>query len=271
MSRKFSVARRLLLSSMLALLAAPWLFGTGGRAARETPAVVAPEFCYTDALLNESLRADPALQKRLDVQEESIRAYAERFLTRRDQQLTTTANYIIPVVVYIVHQGGPENISDQQVNSQIAALNAAFSDHGIQFCLATKQGNAALSGSPTPGIIRIQNALTNHLTNGEGSLKALSSLPSDRYLRIWVVKNIDNGSGVVGYARFPGTVAPALEGIVMRYDVFGEKSTCGCSVLLPNYDQGTKYWFIGMLMAFGLHLSLTWFFLRLAKLHAGSR
>lgn len=66
-------------------------------------------------------------------------------------------------------------------------------------------------------------------------MKALSTLPGDRYLRIWVVKDIDHASGIAGYARFPGTVPLALEGIVMRYDVFGDVATCGCSNLLPNY------------------------------------
>lgn len=238
MSRKSLVVRGLFLSLTLALLAALLLVGMRGQAARAPQAPITPEFCYADQLLNKSLREDPSLQQRMEAQEETIRNYAEKFLAKREQQLTTTANYIVPVVVYIVHQNGPENITDQQVNSQIAALNKAFSGHGVQFCLATKQGNTALSGSPTPGIIRIANGATNHLTSAESPLKALSNLPGDKYLRIWVVKDIDNGSGVVGYARFPGTVAPALEGIVMRYDVFGDTATCGCSTLLPDYNQG---------------------------------
>lgn len=195
-------------------------------------------FCSSDELLSESLRANPDLQKTLDAQEEAIRNYAENPSSRRNKLRTTAAsNYIIPVVVYVIHQGGPENITDQQVTSQISALNTAFSGHGIEFCLATQQGVTPLP-PPTPGIIRIVSPLTAHLTSQESSLKALSSLPGDRYLRIWVVKDIDNNSGVVGYARFPGTVPTALEGIVMRYDVFGNAATCGCSNLLPNYDQG---------------------------------
>src|ERR1051326_5298407 len=175
----------------------------------------------------------------MEDQERAIRNYAGRQRTqqRSQQQQGTSSNFIVPVVVYVVHNNGPENISDQQVKSQITALNNAFTGSGIQFCLATKQGSTLFTGS-TPGIIRIASGLTNHLTSQESSLKALSSLQGDSYLRIWVVKDIDNNSGVAGYARFPGTVPTQMEGIVMRYDVFGDVGTCGCSNLLSNYDQG---------------------------------
>lgn len=181
----------------------------------------------------------------MDEQERAIRDYVESRRSKRIQQLSGTSNLIIPVVVYVIHDSGTalnvnENISDQQVNSQIAALNNAFSGQGVQFCLATKQGSTLFTGS-TPGIIRIASGFTNHLTSQENQLKTLlPSLPGDRYLRIWVVKDIDNNSGVAGYARFPGTVPLAWEGIVMRYDVFGNKldPNCNCPNLLANYDQG---------------------------------
>lgn len=201
----------------------------------------AGEFCLSEQVLAESLKNDPALQVRMDAYEHAVRAYSSAPDAERGVQALGTPSYIIPVVVYVVHGSGipvgtNENISDLQVQSQIDALNQAFADRGIQFCLATKQGTAALPGSPTPGIIRKASTLTNHLTSQEQALKSLSSLPGDRYLRIWVVRDIDNGSGVAGYARFPGT-APSLDGIVMRADVFGAAPSCGCS-LLPKYDRG---------------------------------
>jgi PKD repeat protein len=176
----------------------------------------------------------------MEDQEQALRNYVGRQRTQRSQQQQgASSNLIIPVVVYVVHNNGPENISDLRVNSQIRALNNAFTGSGIQFCLATQQGGTTFT---TPGIIRIQDPfLTNHFTSQESQLKALlPSLPGDRYLRIWVVKDIDNNSGVVGYARFPGTVPVALEGIVMRYDVFGNKQdpTCNCPNLLTNNAEG---------------------------------
>ncbi len=196
-------------------------------------------FCYADQLRDASLEANPEIQRTLNSIEEVIRSYGEPDSKQRGVTVTSTSSaFIVPVVVYVVHNNGVENISNAQVMSQIAALNAAFSSHGIRFCLATKDNNTPLPGT-TPGIIHVQSGSTNHLTAQEAALKSVAPLlAGDRYLRIWVVKDIDNQSGVVGYARFPGTVPPALEGVVMRYDVFGDASTCiGCP-LLPNYDRG---------------------------------
>jgi PKD repeat protein len=202
----------------------------------------AQSICASDELRRESLKANPELQKTVDALEELIakRLHAGTPRQRVQANSTSATDVIVPVVVYVIHQGGPENIPDQQVVNQLAALNAAFSGHGIRFCLATREGISALPGNTTPGIIHIGSPLTNHVYSQEALLKATSPLPADRYLRIWVVRDIDNHSGVVGYARFPGTVTPALDGIVMRYDVFGNaQAPCaGCSPLLPNYDQG---------------------------------
>ena len=151
----------------------------------------------------------------------------------------STSNFIIPVVVYIVHENGAENITDVQVISQINKLNSEFDGHGVQFCLATKEGSTPLPGSASnPGIVHVNSTLTNHYTTNESGLKALSPLPSDKYLKIWVVKSINYGSGTLGYARFPGSVAPSLEGIVMRYDAFGDIATCQCTNLQPANNQG---------------------------------
>lgn len=242
MTRRVLSTYRLVIGLVALLMFSALLFGSGGLNVATTSAKSDAAFCSSDQLLSQSLKEDPSLQDRMEEQETAIRNYLRRDSDNELKEQGTTPNFIIPVVVYIVHSGVPvgtaENISEQQVNSQIAALNNAFSGRGVQFCLARSQGSTILPGSPTPGIIRIQSPLTNHFTNQEGALKALSTLPSDKYLRIYVVKDIDNNSGVVGYARFPGTVPANLDGIVMRYDVFGDVATCGCSNLLPNYDQG---------------------------------
>jgi len=243
MARQVLAPRQMVIIAATLLIGIALLGGMGGLNAAGTSASGDHPFCLSDELLNQSLRQNPALRRKMDDQEQAIRNYVESRRAQRSQQ-STTANLIIPVVVYIVHNNGPENISDQQVNSQITALNVAFTGSGVQFCLATQKGvGVILPGSPTPGIIRIQDPLTNHFTSQEGLLKALSNLTADRYLRIWVVNDIDNSrvnGGIAGYARFPGTVPQALEGIVIRYDVFGNAldPSCGCPNLLSSNNQG---------------------------------
>ena len=77
---------------------------------------------------------------------------------------------IIPVVVHIFHQGGPENISDAQVQSQIQVLNEDYRklpgtngdgngvDMEVQFCLA----HIGPDGECTNGIVRIHSPLADH-------------------------------------------------------------------------------------------------------------
>ena len=204
-------------------------------------------YCYTDEIFAKSLELDPTLKEKMDERDNAINDFSKNILSNPLYNFPSPANsatavgvnLVIPVVVYIVHDSGPENISDQQVISQIDRLNDEFSGHGVQFCLATTEGSTPLPGSsPNPGIIRVQSGLTDHLVSSEVALKNLSTLSGVQYLRIWVVKDIDNGSGTLGYARPKGPWITDNDGVVMRYDAFGDEATCGCTNLLPSNDQG---------------------------------
>ena len=139
---------------------------------------------------------------------------------------------IIPVVVHIFHQGGPENISDAQVQSQIQVLNEDYRklpgtngdgngvDMEIQLCLA----QLGPSGECTNGIVRINSPLADHQSFQRTMLKQISGWDNARYLNIYVVQDIDNGSGTLGYSSYPD--GPAEEdGFVVRYDAFGTLGT----------------------------------------------
>jgi hypothetical protein len=76
------------------------------------------------------------LQKVLD-------AKANTYFTQNNHmaQRTTSSVTYIPVVVHIIHNGGPENISDAQVQTAIADINAKYlssNNYQIQFCLAQR-------------------------------------------------------------------------------------------------------------------------------------
>lgn len=144
---------------------------------------------------------------------------------------------IIPVVVHVIHDGGTNNISDAQIQSQINVLNEDFRkkigtngfgtgvDTEIEFCLAKKDP----LGKCTNGIIRVNSPLSNHQTYQRSQLKVLSYWDNTRYLNMYVVKNINNGSGILGYSSFPG--GPANEdGIVIRHDYFGKTGTAAASL-----------------------------------------
>jgi hypothetical protein len=152
------------------------------------------------------------------------------------------AQYIVPVVVHVVHlpsdsvPGMGSNISDEQIESALRALNADFANDantaspaintGIQFCLAKYMPD----GTPFNGITRTSTLLSNHRYPIErDTLRTINSYDPQRYLNIWVVKNIlDNAgmggtAGVQGYASLPG---PGRQGIVMRAQRFGNENDC---------------------------------------------
>ncbi len=141
--------------------------------------------------------------------------------------------YTIPVVFHILHEGGPENISDAQImdevrilnddyrklNSDISAVVPAFTsiaaDCEIQFRLAQKDP----SGNCTNGIDRIYSSQTN--IGDDGS--KLNQWPRNQYLNVWVVKTIT--SGAAGYAYLPGTTASANDGIMILSTYIGSIGT----------------------------------------------
>ncbi len=136
----------------------------------------------------------------------------------------------IPVIVHIIHNGGSENISDAQVESQILVLNEDFRkiagtngdgigvDTKIQFRLAKIDPN----GNCTNGIVRIKSDLTNHETFERSLLKELSFWDNTRYMNIYIVKTISGTIG--GYSSFAGG-PPDEDGLVVRANLFGTMGT----------------------------------------------
>jgi hypothetical protein len=144
---------------------------------------------------------------------------------------------VIPVVVHVVHKTAAQNISDAQINSQIAVLNrdfrrtntdignvpAAFqplvADAQIEFVLATSDPD----GNPTTGIVRVSTT-ANDFTDDDKVKSAATggsdAWPADRYLNIWVCQL----TPWLGYAQFPGGSA-ATDGVVVLHSAFGTSGT----------------------------------------------
>jgi len=141
--------------------------------------------------------------------------------------------YIIPVVVHIIHDGGPENIPDAQIIAAIDHLNEGFAAQGyfaqqgatvnsqIQFCMAKRDPN----GNATNGITRTQSPLTNMVMETEDiQTKDLSRWNPLDYVNIWVVKEISSlslGPGVAGYAYFPSAHGGPEDGMICEAKFFG--------------------------------------------------
>ena len=166
--------------------------------------------------------------------------------------------HTIPVVVHVMHLGSEvgvnENISDEQIQSAIVALNEDFRkmpgtngdglgvDTYIQFELAKRDPN----NNPTTGITRYNaSGIPHYATDGiasdplaaganEVDVKAPVAWDRDSYINFWVVTKINGGTGTNGYAYPYRTYNPVIDGIVIRYDAFGTVGN-----LKPGYMNRT--------------------------------
>lgn len=144
----------------------------------------------------------------------------------------------IPVVFHIVYNTAAQNVSDAQIQSQLAVLNADFrklnadwsltpaafqplaADCEVQFCLAQQDP----AGNPTTGINRVSTSVTAFSTNDAVKYSAQGGAniwDRSKYLNIWVCQL---SGGVLGYAQFPGGPA-ATDGVVITHTGFGTIGT----------------------------------------------
>ena len=148
----------------------------------------------------------------------------------------------IPVVVHVVFNTAAQNISDAQIQSQIAVLNRDYrlknsdvpsipppfkplaTDARIEFTLAATDPN----GNPTNGITRTQ---TTHASfSDDDGIKSAATggvdpWPDNKYLNIWTAPRLTSAQGdLLGYAQFPGGPA-ATDGVVILHTAFGTTGT----------------------------------------------
>jgi hypothetical protein len=140
----------------------------------------------------------------------------------------------IPVVVNIMFNDEADNVTDDQVASQIEVLNEDFAGRNTDLAnvpepFAQLVGVPELEffiadvdpdGGPTTGINRRPTHITEFAiddtmkTDAGGGIQAWDT---SRYLNIWVCRL---SGGVLGYAQFPGG-APDTDGVVILSSAFG--------------------------------------------------
>lgn len=190
------------------------------------------EPCGTDAIEMEA-RKNPQVVKFNTQLEDFTREY----IANHKAEKSSATKFIIPVVYHILHENGTENIHDSMVNWDIKIINKMFSkkdpqlnevvyefqsiiaDMEIEVRLATIDPN----GNPTTGIDRINSALTNNA----GDASRLNQWPPSKYLNIWTVKTMGNGSAA--YTIFPGNAAQdsTMDGILIKSMYVGQTRSIG--------------------------------------------
>ncbi|WP_326559639.1 zinc metalloprotease [Micromonospora sp. NBC_01796] len=145
----------------------------------------------------------------------------------------------IPVVAHVVWHDEAQNVSDEQVRSQLDVLNADFrqrnedwtgvpevwrsavADARVEFFLAETDP----TGAPTTGITRTRTDVTGFAPEDDAvksvTTGGVNAWPADRYLNLWICQLV---GGVLGYAQFPGGPAET-DGVVLLHSATGTTGT----------------------------------------------
>lgn len=205
------------------------------------------EKCATMQILEKRIAKDPSIKLRMEQSEIKTQKWiAANPMVKKGQQAVIT----IPVVVHVLWNDPIENISAAQIQSQIDILNDDFrlmnsdsldsshpfwvytADAEIEFCLASRDQN----GNATTGIIRTYTDSSTFVASDSPKYTVTGGSDSwdpTQYLNIWVCKLAGNK---LGYAAFPSDLAtdPDLDGVVNRYEAFGDIGTAGTGAFTAN-------------------------------------
>ncbi len=181
---------------------------------------------------------------------EDIKKKLADFKAGKKNSTASTALSIIPVVVHVIYNTPEQDISDEQIISQIDALNEDFSatnanipqipgvwksliaNLNIQFAFARRDEN----GNETTGITR---TFTNNNPFSIGdqmkydSTGGHSAWKTSDYFNIWVCNILSGSSIVLGFATYP-LGDTLIDGVVINYKSFGRTGLN----LLSQYNLG---------------------------------
>ncbi|MBK8658308.1 MAG: PKD domain-containing protein [Bacteroidetes bacterium] len=172
----------------------------------------------------------------------------------------------IPIIFHVIHNGdnlgSGENISQAQINSQIAALNEDFrkasgtlgynthpagADCEIEFCAAVVDPSGVVLAEPgidrkNMGQVDWQRS-TGAANDIEAVLKPATIWDPERYCNVWTVRFGGASSSLLGYAQFPSSSglqglnnnggSANTDGVVVRFNATGRVGT-----LDANYNKG---------------------------------
>jgi hypothetical protein len=203
--------------------------------------VDAQEKCYTAIHRANKLKENPSLKHLIVQQEQALQEVIE------NKSFEKRTSIIIPVVVHVIYKSEKENISVEQIKSQIKVLNDDFGFTNVnklaeshpfyKFCAASgiefKLANVDPTGKTTTGITRTKTTKDFWQEEEFDSVKfthagGINSWDPSSYLNIWVA-NFDNSSDVLGFAILPDQLNNATEydGLVIRHEAFGILGTAG--------------------------------------------
>ncbi len=212
-----------------------------------TNLIQAQEKCYSHKIIKTK-------NKNYEKEEEIKEKKLQDHITINKNKIEKRSIITIPVVVHVLYNSQNENISEEQIHSQLTVLNNDFNfknenklDSTHPFFKLCKEANIKFNlakidpkGNPTTGITRTYTTQKDWKEEEFDRIKFSDSSGVDNwdptsYLNIWVA-NLDTNSTVLGFASFPDQLdsLPAYDGLVIRHQAFGTTGTVGKNGFIGN-------------------------------------
>lgn len=189
--------------------------------------------CKTDEMHQELFEKYPQYNQGIINAHNRLQEDTKNFIKNGGQK--SDATYVIPVVFHIIHNYGPENISDAQIHDALRQVNIQYrkqnsdtseivnqfksiaADIEVEFRLAQLDPD----GNCTSGITRTVSPLTSP---GNHDVKSLIHWPPHKYLNVYVCRD---AAGLAGHAMLPSAAdtIPQWDGIVMQHSYVGTIGT----------------------------------------------
>ena len=190
--------------------------------------------CGAMEVLQMNLAEDPNLRQRMN----DIENFTRRFAANPDAaRLLSNGVIEIPVVVNVLYRTAAENISIEQIQSQIDVLNEDFKALNADYSSTPAIFQGVRAGNV--GVSFVLNKVVRKATNKtswgtDDAVKktkrgGLNPTNPTTELNMWCC---NLGGGILGYAQFPGGNV-ATDGVVIDNNAFGRSGT----VTAP-YDKG---------------------------------
>jgi hypothetical protein len=182
--------------------------------------------CASVEILEEQLKADPGMRIRRDDIERATREMVS------SGRINALGKIEIPVIVHVLYRVDVENISDDQIKSQIAVLNEDFNAKNADVYATPDIFKPLIADTDIQFKLeainrKFSNRRSWDLTSAmKKSVKGgIDPVDPSKFLNIWVVNKIlSNEKLYLGYAQFPGG-NPATDGVVIGYKYFGRTGT----------------------------------------------
>jgi len=211
------------------LILSAFVFFAGNSFAQKAP-------CYSDEIYRHAVALHPEIlkiQADLDkqIKDGLKRIDYNKYARTTDESGNDTFWYDIPIVIHVVHDFGPENLSDNALYNDVVDWNKVYAKENSDTLLVIQTfkkyiGNIRIRlhlatvdplGNPTKGIVRHRS----YLSRTADDQAKFDVWDNAAYVNIWVVNNITSlGGEAAAYGYFPYLAAaqPYYDGVICDYE-----------------------------------------------------